>query len=134
MVKPAVNGAPVSVPAHCHAVFAVIDTAIKTGYEHDGTAVVYYAIDKANPAWKLTILDWDIQKIEGASLEHWLPSVYAILEGYATACRAREGSLGIFIEDKGSGTVLIQQARRRGWNAHAIDTALTSMGKDERAF
>ena len=64
------NGAPVSVPQRCDSVFAVIDTAIKTGYEHDGTAVVYYAIDKTNPQWKLTILDWDIQKIEGALLEH----------------------------------------------------------------
>ena len=128
------NGAPVSAPLRCDAVFAVIDTAIKTGYEHDGTAVVYYAIDKANPHWKLTILEWDIQKIEGGSLEHWLPSVYVLLEGFAKQCGARRGALGAFIEDKGSGTVLLQQAQRRGWHAHAIDTALTSMGKDERAL
>lgn len=128
-----VNDMPVNAPPHCDAVFAVIDTAIKTGYEHDGTAVVYYAIDKRNPHWKLTILDWDIQKIEGGSLEHWLPSVYVILEGFAKQCGARR-TLGAFIEDKGSGTVLLQQARRRGWPAHAIDTALTAMGKDERAL
>jgi hypothetical protein len=53
---------PVAIPRHCDGVFAVIDTAIKTAYEHDGTAVVYYAIDNA-PQRKLTILDWDIQKI-----------------------------------------------------------------------
>lgn len=129
-----VNDMPVSAPQHCDAVFAVIDTAIKTGYEHDGTAVVYYAVDKRNPHWKLTILDWDIQKIEGGSLEHWLPSVYVILEGFAKHCGARRGALGAFIEDKGSGTVLLQQALRRGWPAHAIDTALTAMGKDERAL
>jgi hypothetical protein len=28
----------------------------------------------------------------------------------------------------------LQQARWRGWQAHPIDTALTSMGKDERAL
>jgi hypothetical protein len=128
------NGVPVAAPERCDAVFAVIDTAIKTGYEHDGTAVVYYAIDNANPHWKVTILDWDIQKIEGALLEHWLPSVYVMLEGFAKTCNARAGALGAFIEDKGSGTVLLQQARRRDWQAHAIDTALTSMGKDERAL
>jgi hypothetical protein len=128
------NGLPVSVPQQCDGVFAVIDTAIKTGYEHDGTAVVYYAIHKSNPQWTVTILDWDIQKIEGALLEHWLPSVYVMLEGFAKQCTARAGAIGAFIEDKGSGTVLLQQARRRGWQAHAIDTALTSMGKDERAL
>jgi hypothetical protein len=128
------NGMPVAAPQHCDGVFAVIDTAIKTGYEHDGTAVIYYAINSSNPQWKLTILDWDIQKIEGASLEHWLPSVYQVLDGFAKQCGARSGSIGVCIEDKGSGTVLLQQARRRGWKAHAIDTALTSMGKDERAL
>jgi hypothetical protein len=128
------NGVPVGAPQHCDGVFAVIDTAIKTGYEHDGTAVVYYAIDRFNAQWKLAILDWDIQKIEGASLEHWLPSVYQNLEGLAKQCGARNGSIGVCIEDKGSGTVLLQQARRRGWKAHPIDTALTAMGKDERAL
>jgi hypothetical protein len=128
------NEAPVSAPKRCDAVFAVIDTAIKTGYEHDGTAVVYYAIDNSKPHYKLTILDWDIQKIEGALLEHWLPSVYQILEGFAAQCQARAGAIGAFIEDKGSGTVLLQQAHRRGWQATPINTALTSMGKDERAL
>ena len=128
------NGLPVGAPQHCDGVFAVIDTAIKTGYEHDGTAVVYYATHRNNPQWGLTILDWDIQKIEGAMLEHWLPSVYGVLEGFARQCGARNGSLGVYIEDKGSGTVLLQQARRRNLQAHAIDTALTSMGKDERAL
>ena len=129
-----VNSMPVGAPQRCDAVFAVIDTAIKTGYEHDGTAVVFYAIDNTNPNWKLTILDWDIQKIEGALLERWLPSVYQLLEHFSKQCGARRGALGVFIEDKGSGTVLLQQARNRGWLAHGIDTALTSMGKDERAL
>jgi hypothetical protein len=128
------NDAPVSAPNHCGGVFAVIDTAIKTGYEHDGTAVVYYAVDNTKPHHKLTVLDWDIQKIEGAMLEHWLPSVYQILEGFAKRCQARAGAIGAFIEDKGSGTVLLQQAHRRGWQATPINTALTSMGKDERAL
>jgi hypothetical protein len=35
---------------------------------------------------------------------------------------------------KGSGTVLLQQARNRGMKAHAIESALTAMGKDERAL
>ena len=38
------------------------------------------------------------------------------------------------IEDKNSGTVLMQQALRRGMLATAIDSKLTAMGKDERAL
>jgi hypothetical protein len=43
------------------------------------------------------------------------------------------GSLGVYIEDKSTGQVLIQQSLRRGWPAQAIDSKLTSIGKDERA-
>jgi len=49
-------------------------------------------------------------------------------------CRARRGSAGAFIEDKNSGTILVQQAIKRGLNAHAIDSKLTALGKDERAM
>ena len=125
---------PVAYPLHCDVVFATIDTAIKTGYEHDGTAVIYWALDKTNPLWRLTVLDWDIQKIEGGSLSVWLPGVYTQLEVFAKQCCARGGAFGAWIEDKGSGTVLLQQAKNRGWKAFPIDTALTGMGKDERAL
>jgi hypothetical protein len=49
-------------------------------------------------------------------------------------CGARNGALGPFIEDKNSGTILLQQALRRQMAAHAIDSKLTAMGKDERAI
>jgi hypothetical protein len=48
--------------------------------------------------------------------------------------RARRGSIGAFIEDKNSGTILLQQALRRQMPAQAIDSKLTAMGKDERAI
>jgi hypothetical protein len=38
------------------------------------------------------------------------------------------------IEDKNSGTILLQQALRRGMRAHPIDSKLTALGKDERAI
>jgi hypothetical protein len=38
------------------------------------------------------------------------------------------------LEDKNSGTILLQQALRRGMQAQAIDSKLTAMGKDERAL
>lgn len=132
------NGEPAPMPSSCEGVFAVIDTAIKTGYENDGTAVTFYAIDKSRPKsdGHLIILDWDILKIQGADLITWLPGIYKILEHYATECRSRTGMrIGVFIEDKGSGTVLLQQAAKiPGLPAHAIESGLTGMGKDERAL
>jgi hypothetical protein len=82
----------------------------------------------------LLILDWDIIQIEGAILDTWLPNVFQRPEDLARGCRARSGSLGAFVEDKNSGTILLQQARRRNMRAHSIDSKLTAMGKDERAI
>jgi hypothetical protein len=129
-----VNNQPVPAPSLCDAVFVTIDTAVKTGSEHDATAVTYWAVNRHVPGHPLFILDWDITQVEGSLLEQWLPSVYQRLEELAQQTRARAGSLGAFIEDKVSGTILLQQARRRGWHASAIDSVLTSLGKDERAM
>jgi hypothetical protein len=82
----------------------------------------------------LFVLDWDVAQIEGALLETWLPAVFRSLEELSRLCRARRGSLGAFIEDKNSGTILLQQAWRRQLRAYAIDAKLTAMGKDERAI
>jgi hypothetical protein len=111
-----VQGQPVPFPKHCNGVFAVIDTASKTGTDNDATAVTYFAVDPYGP-YPLVILDWDIVQIEGSLLETWLPSVFQRLEDLARACRARAGSMGAMIEDKSSGMILLQQALRRGWLA-----------------
>jgi hypothetical protein len=127
------QGQPLPFPKVCDGVFAVIDTASKTGTEHDATAVTFFAVNRLRSP-RLLILDWDIVQIEGAILEKWLPSVFSRLEDLARQCRARNGSLGAFIEDKNSGTILLQQARRRSMPVHEIDSKLTAMGKDERAI
>jgi hypothetical protein len=129
-----VNGQPVPFPPHCECVFAVIDTASKTGTEHDGTAVTFFAMERYGSPYPLMILDWDIVQIEGALLETWLPTVFNRLEELAKQCRARAGAIGAMIEDKNSGTILLQQALRRGMRATPIDSKLTAMGKDERAL
>jgi hypothetical protein len=128
-----VNNQPVPYPSSCDGVFAVIDTASKTGTDNDATAVTYFAINKYSGI-PLLILDWDIVQIEGATLEIWLPSVFARLEELATICRARSGSLGAWIEDQNSGIVLLQQAHNRRLMAHPIESKLTSVGKDGRAI
>lgn len=128
-----VNGRPVDMPTICDAVFAVIDTAVKDGKDNDGTAVTYFGVSR-HVGYPLVILDWDIVQIEGALLEKWLPNVFRNLEDLAVKCRARMGSVGALIEDKNSGTILIQQAQNRDWPANAIDSKLTDLGKDARAI
>jgi hypothetical protein len=143
--KMLVNGQPVELPARCEAVFAVVDSAAKTGKKNDGTGVVFYAVVRNHlslvtpdgrvlPRYSLVILDWDLVQIEGALLETWLPGVIEILADYGVKCSAAMGSLGVFIEDKSSGMILLQQALRRGLKVHPIDSKLTSVGKDERAI
>jgi hypothetical protein len=128
-----VDNQPVPLPARCDAVFAVIDTASKTGTDNDATAVTFFAYDTIGNI-ALFVLDWHIAQIEGAVLETWLPEVFQTLEELSRLCHARNGSLGAFIEDKNSGTILLQQALRRQMPARAIDSKLTAMGKDERAI
>lgn len=128
-----VDGQPVPMPVHCDAVFAVIDTATKTGSANDGTGVVYCARNR-HSGIPLVILGYGLVQIEGALLETWLPQVLDNLEAYARQCGARGGSLGVFIEDKASGEILLQQARRRGLPATPIESGLTALGKDERAI
>jgi hypothetical protein len=128
------QGKPVEFPALCECVFAVIDTATKTGKENDGTAVTYFALVGRPGGRSLVILDWDVVQIEGSLLEVWLPTVFQTLDTLTKEMKCRMGSVGAFIEDKNSGMVLIQQAERRGWPARAIESKLTSVGKDERAI
>ena len=128
-----VDGQPVDQTERVDQVFAVIDTALKDGLEHDGTAVIYFArnIHAGHP---LVILDYDVLQMAGDLLEGWLPTVAARCEELARELRSRQGSIGLWIEDKASGTVLIQQAQRRGMDVNAIDGALTALGKDGRAL
>ncbi len=130
-----VDGLPVDWPLYVDTVFAVIDTAVKTGKDHSGLGVVFWGISKhQQTAFPLYLLDWDYTQLEGAFLETWLPTVFDRLEVLASTCKARLGSSGAFIEDKSSGMVLLQQGEQKGWPVHAIDSKLTAMGKAERAI
>ena len=126
------NGKPIDEPAKVDYVFAVIDTAIKDGRQHDGTACTFFAVNKIYGA-PLIVLDWDIISIQGAFLENWLPSVFARLEDMARRMQARNGSVGVWIEDKASGSVLLQQCEQHRWPAQAVPSGLTAAGKSGRA-
>lgn len=132
-----VDGKPVPMPALCDMVFATVDTAIKTGKEHAGSGVVFWAFTSRPEGDKhAVILDWDLTQIEAASLQEWVPLIFRRLQNLAHICHARLGSIGAFIEDKASGTVLLQQGAhpQNEWPVHAIDSKLTAMGKQERGI
>jgi hypothetical protein len=127
------DGKPLDYPVKCDGVYAVMDTAVKGGKENDGTGVIYFAINKLY-GQPLIILDWDILQVDGALLESYIPTIFQRLDDFAGKTQARNGSVGLFIEDTATGSILIQQGRTRGWNTHAIDSKLTAVGKDERAI
>ena len=127
------DGLPVPYPERTGQIYAVIDTALKDGQEHDGTAVVYFAREKYFQP-RLIVLDWDIIQVEGALLESWLPSVYSRMNQLSDLCHAREGVLGSFIEDKASGIVLLQQAKKKQLRAFALPAEITALGKEGRAL
>lgn len=128
-----VNNQPVAEPSLTDVVFATIDTAVKDGKDHDSTAVIYWG-KSAHVGHPLVILDWDVIQIEGALLETWLPTVFQNLDAFTANMRVRLGNAGAFIEDKQSGSILLQQAKRRGWPAREIESRLTDLGKDGRAI
>ncbi len=127
------DGLPYPDPAHVDTVFAVIDSAVKAGSDNDGTAVVYFARNKYTGV-PLYILDWDIIQIEGANLYPWLESVFANLQMMAQRYGAREGVRGVWVEDKASGSILLQQARKLRSDVYPIGGAWMTYGKDERAL
>jgi len=127
------NGQPIDVNWRGEQVFAVVDTASKTDAQHDSTGVIY-CLKSRFTGVPLVILDWDIVKIEASLLTEWIPGINARLEELATELRARHGNIGIFIEDKDSGILLNQAIPRQGIVSHAIDSKLTSVGKEGRAI
>lgn len=129
-----VDGHGVDYPQHCEFVFATIDTAVKDGAENDGTGVIYWAINKYGSGAPLTILDYELLQIRSDLQVSWIPSIFARLETLAKETKARYGSImGIYIEDKQSGQMLLQHGERAGWNTHAIPAEFTQIGKNGRA-
>lgn len=130
--KMLVDGLPVQYPAFCTNILVIIDTAVKDKKENDATAVTYCAYLNI-PEPRLIVLDYELFKIEGASLITLAPSVYLRAEQLAGQCKARNGKI-IYIEDKQSGSILLQQLRNSNMDARAIPEKFASMGKTERAI
>ncbi len=128
-----VDGQPVDVTWRTDQIFAVMDTASKDGAQHDGTGVIYYARSKY-AGIPLVILDWDVVQIQASLLSDFIPSINRRLEELAAQTKAREGNVGLWIEDKDAGISLNQSLPRQGIAAHPIDGKLTASGKEGRAI
>jgi hypothetical protein len=129
-----VDGNPVQYPSWCMTVFAVLDTGIKTNQKHDASGLIYFSYNPNNRDQPLIILDYDLFQVEVTMLEHKMIEVYTKLEFYAKQCKTIKGHAGIVIEDKGSGTMLLQQLSNRGLLAIAVDSKLVQLGKEARCM
>jgi hypothetical protein len=129
-----VDGHPVNPYEWNDCIFCTIDTGIKADAKHDATAVIYWALNQYFPEAPLTILDYDILQVPADLLIDWMPGVYLQMEEYAKKYKARRGAIGAFIEEKGSGIVLLQQLIRRNMLATGINTKLVQLGKQPRAL
>lgn len=127
------NGLPVPTPRSCDSIFAVIDSAVRDGAEHDSTAVIYLSYSK-HPTPKLVILDYDAVKVNGDVLPDWLPNVYIRLNELAQTTKPRYGISGVWIEERNTGITLLQHCKRHNLQAQGIDMKLMQLGKDARAI
>ncbi len=133
--RPKDKFSPAPPPAFCDAVFATMDSAVKSGKHNDGVGVVYWALAFYHQLpHPLYILDYDYTQMDAAFLQRFLKNVFTRLEELAVEVRARRGSSGVLIEDKASGSELIQHCKLNGWPGKAIDSKQTAMGKAERAI
>lgn len=128
-----VDGKPAPDPEKCDAIFAVMDCAVKSGTDNDATAVIYFAYNRFFGA-PLTVIDYEMHSVDAAMLEHITPTILQKCEDFAAKFKARQGSVGLLVEDAAGGSVLIQQAYARAWPVTAISSKLTAKGKDERAM
>lgn len=128
------DGLPVGYPTRCDAVFVIMDCAVKSGSNNDGTGVLYCAYTDIDHNPRLVLLDYELESIDAARLETMAPRVLARGEELARKCGARNGFIGAHIEDAAGGAVLLQQARGNSWPMFAIPSDLMAKGKDERAL
>jgi hypothetical protein len=110
--KMLIDGKPVEYPAFCTNILVIIDSAVKDKKANDATGVIYCAYVQI-PEPRLIILDYELIKIQGSSLIKLIPSIYMRAEVLAKQCKARNGKI-LYIEDKASGSILLQQIRDIG--------------------
>lgn len=117
-------------------VFAVLDSAVKGGFEHDGTAVMYFGYrEHVLPGQpKLVVLDWDLWQLDAVVIKSLFPAIIDRAIELSRQHGAVLGFQGLYVEDKASGPILIQEALLAGMPVAAINQKYTQVGKDARAM
>ena len=128
------DGTGVDYPKHCDGIIAFVDTSLK---EHgDGNAVIFIAHADYAPegAPKSIVVDWDLVQMDSNVLLDTYPQWVERGEELALQCGARMGFVGLYVEDRGSGTSLIQSGQAAGLPVYGIKNSLTGKSKDERVI
>jgi hypothetical protein len=85
---------------------------------------------RRDDALSLLRFQWSLGITRSRRFHEWRQSFVVTFTSQST----RDGRVRAENEDKNSGTILLQQARRREMRAYPIESKLTAMGKDERAI
>jgi hypothetical protein len=126
------DGVPVDMPKMVDSLFAVVDTGLKGGKEHDATgAIVFGRIQYPEPG-ALVILDYDAAEVAaGDGVRGFVMKVRRTLMAYQDIIRVRMGVFPpILVEDAASGVQLLNE---NSPDLVAINSKLTAMGKSGRA-
>ena len=123
---------PCPIPEYCDAVYATVYSSAKTGREGSATGIIYWSF-REHSAAPLIVLDWDIVQIEGRFLPAWLPFQFDRLAVWGERSNAMS-SIGMWIEDKAAGSVILNWAERVGLPAQAVPEKVAKVGKDELAI
>jgi hypothetical protein len=131
------DGQPWPAPDFYDLFYCCIDTALKGGVEHDGSACVFVGLteldaqENGGPPPILWILDWSVTQIRAHVLEEWIEWIIArVRELTGEGSRRRFRSMGpIWIEDAAAGAILLEKFEGR---AMALPQTWTKRGKDLR--
>ncbi len=124
------NGEPWAEPERLDLVFAVVDSAIKTGASNDGTAALFCGVTgHFSPFRRLWLLDYDIVQVSAGVIEPWF-------EGVVNRARELMGkrtlSAGpIYVEDAATGPILLEKFPQA---TEALPGEWMREGKDLRAY
>ena len=124
------DGEPWPEPERLDLVFAVVDSAIKTGAEADGTAALLCGVTRMGSIFKrLWFLDYDIVQVTAGVIEPWFEGVVARAREIMGKRTLMAGPM--YVEDAASGPIMLEKFPQF---ATPLPHQWTSEGKDSRAY
>ena len=132
------NGQPLADDRQMDTIGVAIDSAAgETGFDHDGTAAIIYALRNprvAGEAYAMTILDWDVRSLALGAAGAWLKHVNDLHRSWVARLHPRHGLDGFHIEKPTMGLRLLELAADQRIAATALPTDWVELGKDGRAL